>query len=573
MVNGKKEDEPVQTLSEIYQSAITDGEEYTFNNVMSASVLQNRDDQETSIAGSNELSVTSIVRNEGGGYDVNFLIDNSSETVTFLPDDCDLVDGTCTTELTGGEGVSIWSHHETDSGLLGPSDSATYHNAKHLTFQNVMTEDGMRLRHRQTFVFGISTPEANQLEMGMANYNGWFFGYAFKKDGILNSDRQRIRGHVHLVADFDLNVPKIDGEVTNIRGQAPGQPSRIRTPWPNSSFVITGTGMNAAGQFTATLEGRDESAEPDIASLRGFMGKLTAQLFGPNADEIGGVVSAERDDSDHDLSLYGYISGTRLAPKNIGSDAELVGVSRNYNNSMTDSIEKGVATMNRSDSGWAVSIDDQSWNLDDSEYDKPESEYERTYEHMVDTDNDAAYLWSMTDGLLPTSEFAYFDVKGWADNSQGAGVWSTYYIIHGDRTSNSALPTTSASFQGRMEARVFPRDNAVNYNDAERYRGDLSLTVNFADASVTGRATNFENRPANGSGYSAISGNAIFNATIDGHHFTANDFSGTGDISGLQNGHVYGSFFGPAAQEAGGVLDAGLGDDLMIGYFGTAQAN
>jgi len=471
----RSDDEPLQTLSKIYQAAITDGADYTFDNVMSAAVVQNLGNEETSISGTPDLSVSSIARNNEGGYDITYRIDDATDTVTFLPEHCDEAERVCNTNLAEGGGVSIWSMHSTVEGLLGPSDLAEYHNAKHNTFNNVLTNDGMNLRHRQIFVFGVTTPDANQPEMGIANYYGWFFGYAYQNDASSNAFRQRISGDFRLVANFDPTMPVINGEITNIRGQAPGQGSEIQTPWPNSSFVITGTGINSAGQFTAKLEGKDESSDPDIASLRKFMGALTAQLFGPNADEIGGVISADRDGTDHDLSLYGYISGTKFSPaKMIGSDGVLVGISRNYRDDITEPKERGAVIITRGDSGWTVIINDRSWNLDDSESNGT------IYEHAVDTDDDAAYLWSTTDGFKSTSEFEYFDVKGWADNSQGDGIWSTYYMIHGDRTGDSALPASTASYQGRMEARAFPRDDAVNFSDAERFRGDLSLTADFA---------------------------------------------------------------------------------------------
>ncbi|MCY4148753.1 MAG: transferrin-binding protein-like solute binding protein [Gammaproteobacteria bacterium] len=521
---------------------------------------------ETLLSNTPELSVSSIVRNEDGGYDVTYLIDDALNTITFRPSECDENERSCYEDLNADDkGGHLWPMHGTVGGILGPSNDADYHHANHLVVSGT-TSDDVNFRHRQIFVFGVTTPEADQPEQGMASYDGWFFGYAYPKDGTSNRERQRIRGAFRLVANFDLSEPAINGEITNIRGQAPGQPSSTRTPWPNSRFEIIGTGRNEEGQFTATVRGMDDSDAEDIASLRGFMGQLTAQLFGPNADEIGGVVSADRDGTDHDVSLYGYISGTQFAPKMIGSAGTLVGVSRNYNDPpMTDPKDKGTATVTRTESGWTVSINDRSWNLDDSELNN------ETYQHAVDTDDDAAYLWSTTNGFQSKSEFEYFDVKGWADNSLGDGVWSTYYIIHGDRTGNPALPSSTASYQGRMEARVFPRDDAVNFSNAERYRGDLTLTANFANASVIGNVTNLGNRPANGSGYTDISGSAMFDAEIDGHNFTANDFSGTGAISSLQNGNVYGSFFGSTAQEAGGVFDAQTESDLIIGYFGAKQ--
>ena len=576
MMGGKIEDgKPLRTLSEIYQSAITDGEEHTFDMVLSASVLQNRDpnNPSTSIPENNELSVSQIVRNEDGGYDVTYRIDDASNTITFHPSECDEDGGDCYEDLDADDqGAQLWNMHSTVGGILSPSDMAEYHHANHLNLQGT-TSDDVNFRHRQIFLFGVTTPASNQPKTGTGTYYGWFFGYAHQKDSIDNSDRQRIRGDFHLVANFDLNEPAINGQITNILGQAPGQPSSTRPPWPNSRFEITGTGINDEGQFTATVRGVDDSNAPDIASLRGFIGQLTAQLFGPNAEEIGGVVSADRDDTDHDLSLYGYISGTKFAPKMLGSEGVSVGVDRNYTDSETELQEKSMVTITRKDSGWVVTVNGREVELDDSDYTDRSNYYFKP--HGDDSPNHyGEYFWTLYDGFK-TPEFEYFDIKGWSrvyDNEDEKEIRSFNFFAHGNRTPVSSLPSTTASYQGSIEGRQFAANDALNSGETTRYRGDLSLTANFAEDSVNGQVTNLQTRIAQGS-YTSSQGGATFNATIDGHHFTANDFRGTGAISNLQNGNVYGSFFGPTAQEAGGVFDADLGSDVVVGYFGATQEN
>ena len=583
MVNGKKEDEPVQTLSEIYQDATTDGKEYTFNNVMSASVLQNRDtnNPSTSIPETDELSVSQIVRNEDGGYDVTFLIDDTSRTVAFSPDDCNEAPGMeeCSANLGEDGSASIWTYHsvEEGTGQLGPSSSAIYHNVKHFQVHGT-TSTNERFRHKQLFVFGITTPKAGQPKTGTATYYGQLVGNANRMTEGGNTFRQRITGsNVRLVANFDMSTPSINGEITSIRGTSPGQSVSERPSWQNSRFVITGTGVNSKGQFTATVTGMDDSDADDVESVRGFMGKLTAQLFGPNAEEIGGSLNASRDldGDDNDLVLYGYISGNKIGPaKMLGSEGVSVGVVRNFMENKTELQKQGRVTMMRNDgdSGWVLTANGRTVEFDDTQYDVAAGNY-FSLRGRDDSTEPQDYLWSEYGGNFQNPTFEHFDVKGWIHNHGNEQIWPSSYIVHGDRTPVSSLSTTTAIYRGNVDIRQFPSDRAIRWSERTQYLGDLRLTANFDDAMVNGEITALETRQGNRGSYSAIQGGASFNATIDGHNFTANAISGTGDFSGLKNGNVYGSFFGPAAQEAGGVLDAGLGDDLMIGYFGTAQAN
>ncbi len=569
-----------KTLSEIYQSAITDGEEHTFDMVLSASVLQNQDSDNpsTSIPENNELSVSQIVRNEDGGYDVTYRIDDSSETVTFLPSDCNNQDEECV--LSNEEGqreFDIWAMPSTEEGTgqLGPAANLVYHNIKHFQVHGTTSSDE-RILHKQIFVFGVTTPESNQPKTGTGTYYGWFFGYANRMTEAGNAFRQRIMADMQLVANFDMNT--INGDLTGVEGTPPGGNNNSWEDWQEESrFEITGTGVNSAGQFTATVTGMDASTADDVESVRGFMGQLTAQLFGPNAEEIGGVLSASRDldGDDNDLALYGYVSSTKFGPaKILSSEGVSVGVKRNFEESKTELQEQGEVKIMRDagDSGWVLTTDARTVEFEDEDYRYGEGNYFRA--SAADDAQDGDYFWTNTNGFFVTPDYDYFDIKGWANNHDNPGIWVNSFIIHGDRTPISSLPFSTATYHGRMHGREFPSDDAISWiSEARRYQGDLTLTADFANTSVMGEITNLETRVGNSGSYSDIQGGARFNASITGHNFTADDFSGTGDISNLQNGNVYGSFFGPTAQEAGGVFDADLGSDVVVGYFGATQEN
>ena len=178
---------------------------------------------------------------------------------------------------------------------------------------------------------------------------------------------------------------------------------------------------------------------------------------------------------------------------------------------------------------------------------------------------------------MKTPEFNHFDVKGWIfgeKNSSGSYTSATRdHIVHGDVTSSSSMPTSgTATYDGRIYAEEFPSDDAVFLAGSTQYRGDIALTANFENAEVDGVIDSLESRVGSGS-FSSADGGATFNAGISGSNITANDLSGTGDLSGYQNGNVRGAFFGPSAAEAAGVFDAQdqANNKILTGWFGTTK--
>ena len=164
-------------------------------------------------------------------------------------------------------------------------------------------------QHRAWFIFGVRTHTLPST--GSATYLGRFEARAYRSDNPDHDERQHITGAMRLVANFDMN--KLHGAIDAIRNT---DYTRTRTDWPNSSFEIT-DGRIVNGQFTGTLVGKD--SDPDVSfdeSLKDFTGSIVGEFYGPNADEVGAVVAAERDTvgSEHGRSLYGYVVGKNVEP-------------------------------------------------------------------------------------------------------------------------------------------------------------------------------------------------------------------------------------------------------------------
>ena len=572
---------PVPTLADIYSSATA--ADHSFDTI-SASVLRNYTTNTTSVPDTNELAVSSIRRNAGGGYDITFHIDESTETVRFLPEHCDEVEEYC--EQRDGEGVDavhygFWTMLSPveGGGQLSLTEDMDYFSVGHLTIGGTTSSDE-NVSHRQMFVFGVETPAAAVPSRGEAVYRGWFRADAYRHGSSSGSYRQRFNASMRIVANFDMS--SLDGEVFSVRGSQPGQSSyRDLVPWPTSSFRITDGRINSEGQFTAMLTGMDsDPSVPDNESVRGFMGEVVGRLFGPGAEELGGAVTASRDlaGDDNDLNLYGYVAAPRLgSSRTLGAAAMTSGNLRKYAADTTELlVDDGMATVERIEGGWRVHVDGRTVVLRDRE------DYGSAFNgfYTRDVEDGRAWFWSDTDGLFAgAAEFDHFDVKGWGfpereNPGDDTETEANRFLVHGNRTPTSAMPASgTADYEGRLRAVEVSTDRALasHGSSATWFDGTVNLGVDFGASTVTGSFTGLERRTGSSGTPASATGGATFNATISAGGFTAGDLTGTGVLTGYSGGNVGGAFFGPSAEEAAGVFSAAnpSANRILNGWFGT----
>ena len=293
------------------------------------------------------------------------------------------------------------------------------------------------------------------------------------------------------------------------------------------------------------------------------------------------MFNAKRAGNGLDQEIVGRFGGNRA----VGADAIVTGVNRLVEEGRTVAVaDDGMARIERTASGWTATVDGDTVEFSDSDYNAhPQLTNVYAKDNRPATDT-AASLRSSTLGFGGDSEFDYFDVKQWRHANVVASTdFSTievtdhvsskvFFAVHGNRTPEGSMSTTgTASYDGRMAAYSWPSDDAVLEGGADWYRAKMALTADFASAGITGVVSELESRPAASGSYTPATGGAAFNATITGNRLTANDLAGTGALSGFQNGSVEGAFFGPAADEVGGVLDAvdTANNRLLMGYFGA----
>ena len=523
-----------------------------------------------------EFFVKSIRRNANGEYVVDYVLLDEDHQVT-IPNNAADCTNACRVTVNGRE-FSFWNATDNDADTASFEDGLGEYEyfASHRIFYQPGDSQG-----RMSFVFGVRNEE---LPMGTATYHGEFDIRTWEMADPDSDRRQFITGTMRIVANFDMRA--LEGRVYRIRGSEPGDDTR--SVWPTSGFTLT-NGRIVNGQFTATLTGVD--SDPNTAfdeSVRGFMGHVLGEFYGPNAEEVGGVVSAIRDvaGTADDRVLYGFIGGRKTDRLTGVNDMEALssGVDRDFEADSTTLTAIERPTVEATADGYRITyiLDGQAQTIELGESDFGSNPASSGSATRYDREQDGLdyLLWDVTGAFASRRSFQgrfrpeHFDVFALSpirrDASGDALLVRRAYILYGNRTTD--VPTTgTASYAGRFQAYEWPTDQAVSSSDPShvQYRGDLDLSADFGSAAVTGSATLAETRLGRGA-YAPASGGLSFNATINGNGLSATDLSGSGDLAGYTGGRVDGAFYGPGGVEVAGVFDAtdGVQNKALIGYFG-----
>ena len=206
------------------------------------------------------------------------------------------------------------------------------------------------------------------------------------------------------------------------------------------------------------------------------------------------------------------------------------------------------------------------------------------------------WLWSFTDSFSEdpddpaatdrtdgSSYFTYFDILGGNVNGARPHGYDMFFV-YGARTMPENLPMGTAAYEGGINASVRYVDDL--YGGSESWmRGDLSLEADFDGSTVSGTIDGVASSLGNEGDLVLAPGNsiAISNGMIDAGGFTA-DWAGNGPMNAARNetvsgftGTMVGEFYGPAAEEVGGVMgghraaDGSSPGQILRGFFGGSQ--
>ena len=360
-------------------------------------------------------------------------------------------------------------------------------------------------------------------------------------------------------------------------------------------------GEIADGQFSATLTGVDSNAAaPSDETVRGYEGGILGEFYGPAAEEVGGVLNASRNDrviqgvfagkqgdADAPSSTPGlnrsmvspvyatatddledlWDQGSRFAPLSSALRRDWYELSTTRDD---DAYVKTTWLRGNFDDGtgklyvtYVVDGEEQTVYFEGADYD-PQNDFEK----QVDGVN--VWLWSVTGSFEGDPGYRYLDIWGFG---HGGEVSHRYFAPFGARTEAANLPAGIGTYVGRMRADTFKqRDPSSNFRD--RVYGDLNLTANFDGGTLEGTVSQIHTRGQNEANSSPLSSTTQFeiaNGQIANGQFTATltgvDSNATAplheSVRGYE-GHVLGEFYGPAAEEVGGVLSASREEDLRV---------
>lgn len=157
--------------------------------------------------------------------------------------------------------------------------------------------------------------------------------------------------------------------------------------------------------------------------------------------------------------------------------------------------------------------------------------------------------------------YEYFDLKGW---SAGSVAWNQIrgFVTYGARTLPGNL-SGRADYQGRVQAEIWNADDP-DWNTQTRLIGTLHLAANLDDAEIKGRIDELLAQPPGAARYEPMAdGNVIdiAGASIVEARFVADWIGADPDMDAAPgetirgfSGTLLGEFYGPAAEEIGGVM-------------------
>jgi hypothetical protein len=432
---------------------------------------------------------------------------------------------------------------------------------------------------------------------------GFATAYSHLKVNGSNDHRLRINGSLRLTADFGDST--LTGAILGIRVRnETGGDSYL----PDTAYFDISNGRIADGKFTADLAGVGPgSGAPADESVRGYEGTVDGQFYGPAAEEVAGVFNASR----QDRVMAGVFGASRLEPRVSGqglSRSPATPVHATNSDDLEDLFDTGVAfgggvssplryavwpsypavefvdntyvktIMDNGNGGVIVTyvVDGQEQMVDflETDFDEDSSEFE--------TASKSHSLWDYSGWLEDNPQYTYLSLNGFYASDSGTPA-TRMRVAWGARTPAANLPAGTATYSGAMNADVFQQGNS-NRALRNRLDGSLNLTANFTQNSIEGTITDLVIRRYDASrtpeDLPASTHFAITNGQITDGQFTASltgmDTNAAAplreSVRGFEGG-VIGDFYGPAAEEVGGVLSARRDEDLrlMTGTFGGKQ--
>ena len=514
-----------------------------------------------------EFRVESIRSDGANGFHVTYAIGGGAPaTIHFEADDLDSNGNPYYLATGTGEG-NFWFWSSLGS-FNGPEKNRGPAEVKYLDaygISNFRAADD--LSYRGYVTAGIET-EADNLPTGTASYYGRAYADTYEKDNPTTRLRTRMHGRLELTADFDGST--VDGLISNIQQTSPGSGRYASLP-DTTDFAIE-NGQIVGGRFTAELKGRDTNASAPLdETVLGYEGTASGVFFGPAAEEAGGTLSASS--TAHGRVLTGWFAGKQPNVPEVdqpvlssiarldlpGSTSELTDTAE-----VTSLVDDGAGGFRMT---YMVDGVEEVIHLEASSHGSVD-DFETSYHKRIG--NRSYWLWhpGTYSGVLG---FNYFDVKAtavtdWPDAGYDYGATDSRrgFAVYGTPTEVADLPTGTATYVGSAYADIHSATDPRGSARASA-RGRLTLNADFGASTISGAIDQMTTRRPGQSNYEDITTEVtIENGMISDSQFSA-DLTSTG-----YTGDMTGHFYGPAAEEVGGVWQGtnSVRNTVVQGYFG-----
>ena len=580
-----------------------------------------RDWGESTTAPANDSHIKTIASDGSNGFHVTYVVGGEERMIHFEEADY-IVSGRYYYKEVDGVRDSLWSwtsaFHGADKNL--GSSRYTYVDVGGFSTYHEDDDDAEDEGDRSYLSYGARTDAAN-LPAGSATYTGIVGADTYLRGDPSGAHREGMKGNLRLTANFDGST--LDGMIFGIRVRTRNQNDDGWNEWSSlsdSTHFEIGDGLIADGQFSATLTGVDSNAAaPSDETVSGYEGGILGEFYGPGAEEVAGVLNASREEvagvlneSRNDRVLQGVFAGKQgdadapsttpglnrstaspvyaTATDDLGDRwddgsrfAPLSSMLRRdwyeVNSTLDDtSYVKTTWKEGRFDDGtgkfyvtYVVDGEEQTIYFDGGDFIEDGEYFEKEVGEEVGGLGDGG-IWSYIGGFSDDPGYKYLDIWGfWYDGKQALSHRG--YTSFGTRTETANLPAGSATYVGGMNA-----DTYKQYSPSSSFRdpiwGDLSLTADFDGGTLDGTISALHTRgqnEANGSPLSQTTSFEIGNGQIANGQFEATltgvDSNATASLDESvrgYEGHVIGEFFGPAAEEVGGVFSASREEDLRV---------
>ena len=554
-----------------------------------------------------EAHVKTIASDGDNGFHVTFVVGGEERSVHFEEEDYDSADYNYYKEVAGVE-YWLWSLTDSYHGAEKNRGTPRYSHVDLAGFSAYHEDEddaeNEGAADQSYLAYGART-DAAALPSGRASYTGVATANTYLESDPSRSHQERMSGTLRLAANFEDST--LDGMILEIRKRTRDANGRWNA-WsslPDTTGFEIADGRIVDGQFTATLTGTDtNAAAAPQDTVSGYEGGMLGEFYGPAAEEVGGVLNASSDDR----VMYGAFAGRQADP----NAAPPTGLHRNmaapvYASSASDTFEDVIdqgtrfspltSTLRRDWLEVSTALDDDTYVEQvwvDGDFDSDgrfriayvidgqeqmaefgAADYDPQNEFGKDIEGGDQWLWSVTGSFCCDSAYSYLDVYGFGHSGGGHAASYRTYTTVGVRTDPANMPAGSATYAGRVRADAYKQDNP---SSDFRYRvsGDLNLTADFDAGTLDGDVSGIRTRGQGESSWSPLSETTSFeigNGQIAGGQFTA-DLTGADTNSGAAlddslrgyEGNVLGEFYGPAAEEVGGVFTATRDADQRVLY-------